>query len=62
MKTQLILVPAEDGRILALEADALATKQLAAGADLDTVKFKGKVIDHAVAITFENGQVLSIDL
>lgn len=54
-RTKLFLVPAND-RILVLEADEQATQQLEAGAAIDTIKFKGKTVDHAIVISFEGGK------
>ncbi len=60
-RTKLFLVPADD-RILVLEADEKATRQLEAGVDLDVIKFNGRVAGHAIVINFENGQAVSIAL
>ena len=45
-KTKLFFVPADD-RILVLEADEKATKQMEAGVDIDSIIFNAKAVDHA---------------
>lgn len=59
MKSKLFFVPADE-RILVLEADGKATKQMEAGVDIDSIIFNGKVVDHAIVVTMENGKVTSI--
>lgn len=58
-KTKLFFVPADD-RILVLEADEKATKQMEAGVDIDSIIFNAKAVDHAIVVTLENGVVTSI--
>lgn len=58
-RTKLFFVPADD-RILVLEADEKAVKQMEAGVDLDTILFNGTAVGHAIVVTMENGKVTSI--
>lgn len=60
-RSTLFLVPAND-RIFAIEADEQATRELEAGVDLDSIKVKGKVIDHAVVVRFEEGKVVHVNV
>lgn len=60
-KTKLFLVPA-DNRTLVLEADETATKLMESGADLDTILFSCKAVNHAIVITLENGKVTSMSI
>lgn len=59
MKTKLFFIPADE-RILVLEADEKAVKQMEAGVDLNSIVFNGKEVDHAIVVNMENGKVTSI--
>lgn len=60
-QTKLFLVPANE-RILLLEADEQATRELEAGVEIDKINFKGKAVDHVIVISFEDGKVAKIQI